>query len=202
MVSRRRVLQASGVAIGGLAGCAGSTGTPNDGGDSTDETPTPDPPNGSKTAYRDLTDEQQQAFDEALAGDAVAFSNSLPDAKYGLDVAEPFQNTRYVLKNGTYYAVSTQPMTVGGGDHVSVEAIAGPDNETVVHLANETGPGYDLLQTAIESDGSAVRVGVDSPVETGTVLEYQGEYYRVGRIYHYDFGQVELEVEQWSGESE
>ncbi|PSQ18045.1 hypothetical protein BRD00_06105 [Halobacteriales archaeon QS_8_69_26] len=95
-------------------------------------------------------------------------------------------------------AVDTSKTGVRAGGHrVFVERVDPPENGTVVDLEERSGPAGDLLGEAIESGGSESSTRhVMRGYTSGDVVEYQGDYYRIDRIYIVDYGGIEMTAER------
>lgn len=213
MVSRRRILRLGSLALASLTGCLGrgsgdGTNTPTETTNDAESTPTgtPTPPDGSVIDYGSLSAKQQETFDRARTG-TVRFSTGVPGLDkpihYGLGVFTPFREHDYVRKDGTYYELVTGRSGMIGGRRVGVKPIGKPEDETAVHLENESGDGVELLKRAIETDGEAAHIRVDLPgwLTTGTIVEYRGNYYRVTKHQIVDYEYFTLEVEERRGYS-
>jgi hypothetical protein len=222
MPSRRSIVTLAAAAVVATAGCLGSS---DDGDGDGDEdggatgtgtrartvtgtttrtrtrtrtgTPTSTIPEAATVAeYESLSSEQRAAFEAALDG-GVRFSDSLPDAEYGLETYQFFEGYDYVRKDGTYFRLELEdPSIVAGGARVAVTGVESPGNASVVDLENVS--DAELLREAIETGESQDEPGsrLDRRFDEGDVVEYDGRYYEITTLYHTDYGAAEMSAEE------
>lgn len=194
---RVAVLLAALAAAALLAGCL-------EGAPTGDATPTGDVAEDRVVDYGDLTPAQREAFAEALNGSA-RFSASIPESagygvRHNLEGADTFRDHYYLRKDGTYYRLRMSGPVLIGGAGVTVEPVDDPGNRTPVPLDDLGTEEAALLRDAIETDGTAARIGADVPenVSVGDVVTHRGDHYRVAQLSNRDFGYFELTAEESS----
>lgn len=208
---RRAFLASCTVGVAGLAGCGGDAGNPTATQTTTDPQTTTDTGTTTSTAtettlpaeavldYDALSADQREAFERAR-NETMRFSTGVPGLEkqihYGLDVFEPFRNHDYVRQDGAVYELSTDRSGLIAGTRVTVEPVETADGGSVIALNERTGEGVELIERAIETDGSGAEVRVDPPenIAVGDVVEHDGERYRVTQISSRDYEYFRLTV--------
>lgn len=182
-----------------LAGCAAPAGGPSDA-QTPEPTATPTDATASNTVpYGNLSAEARSAFDAALDGRA----RFAPDSPYvggeafDVDAAGAFGDNAYVVRDGTYYAVSLEPDGYVASYHIRADGATVGGNATVVALENVPASVRDVVRSAIENGSHSVPPGKWSTrppaLEDVEFVRYGGETYHLS-ILHGDLPTYELTV--------
>ena len=199
-----------------LAGCTGgltaTDSTPTSSTEPGDDRPASIPDDIEVIEYADLSDTQQQAFDQALSYGTIEFLDGaawgVPEGYYSYSAVYeswPGETTEagekrteaFVQRNGTYYRVSFDGprCCTGPGIDPSLTEIDSPGNRTVTPLSNLSSRASAYLKYRITEDEHKSGYQVELPLENGAVVEYQDTYYEVtgiGRVV--DYGTASMSV--------
>lgn len=201
-----------------LAGCAGISGDPNPTGDTPSQVPTTDAhtpspatettrttftplevDEGNTFEYSELSATEKRVFDEATEHGA-RFVDGVPhnDSEYyDPDVARTFEDHEWVVRNETFYRVSTGEDLKPLYDVEAIEELP-PENATVVSLPNVSAPSRNYVSRAIENGTYTVPLGEPYPddVEYGDYVRYGNQTYEI-HVGHGDLLVTVVRAEQW-----
>ena len=185
-----------------LAGCSAPAGGPTDTA-TPDPTATPTtPPDATAAntvAYGDLSSEARAAFDAALDGGA----RFAPDSPYvegeafDVNAADVFGDNAYVVREGTYYAVSLEPDGYVASYHVRADSATVGGNASVVALENVSAEVRDEIRSAVENGSHSVPPGkwssLPPALEDHEFVRHGGTTYHLS-VLHGDYPTYELAV--------
>ncbi len=182
-----------------LAGCLGGVGTPGTDRSATPtqtatETPTVTPAtstDGSErvVAFEELNDQQQQAFRDAIDGEASFVPNTSyvnDSAGYDFEHVDSFQEHEYVRYESELYEISTHPGELYASYQIRTSVDTPGGNATVVALEDLPDRVRDEVRTAItEGEYDAPYGKWDSLPESLQDVEYvryENETYETGYV--------------------
>lgn len=183
-----------------LAGCSAPAGGPTDTTTPESAATTPTDATAANTvAYDDLSAEARSAFAAAADGTArfVPDSPYVEGDAYDADAADVFADHAYVVRDGTYYAVSLEPDGYVASYHIQTEPATVGQNDSAVAVEDLSPDVRDEVRSAVENGSHAVPPGKWSSqppaLEDHEYVRYEGETYRLMAI-HGDHPTYELTV--------